>query len=139
MSPVVRNMQLKKFRKIESRFAPAMDKYAEWETNLMVVTDNNKWEIQEKIAEILESEGEFGNHVDPADIYLRVGSISPFGKENDEILKEFENVTDKILKLETASEKIELDPYRVSIDAVFLIGLGPNFCKILRFLSPKFR
>ena len=80
----------------------------------MIVTDRNKWQIQEKLAEILEKEGEEGCHVDPADIFLRVGSISPFGKEKAEILSEFETVSKNVERFDQIKTKIELDPYRVS-------------------------
>ena len=87
---------------------------AEIEADLLIVTENNKWQIQEKLAEILEQESETKNHIDPGDIYLRVGSVSPFGKEQDGFLEEFETVAKNAERFEEQKNKIELDPYKVS-------------------------
>lgn len=78
------------------------------------MTHANEWEIKEKLAEILESEREHGDHIDPGDIYLRIGSLSPFGKEKTEIVENFQETYKKYEKFLQAKDNIELDPYRVS-------------------------
>ena len=74
------------------KYEPSVETFAKWESELFVVTEANSAEIKEKLAAILEAEGEFGEHVDPAHIFLRVGALSPFGKENLEVAEKFEKI-----------------------------------------------
>ena len=97
----------RKLRSYEKKFSKTMDRMAEIEADLLIVTENNKWQIQEKLAEILEQESETKNHIDPGDIYLRVGSVSPFGKEQDGFLEEFETVAKNAERFEEQKNKIE--------------------------------
>jgi len=109
----IRQMQLRKVRKIEEKYAATVETIESWEKDLLLVTHANEWEIKEKLAEILESEQEHGDHIDPGDIYLRIGSLSPFGKEKTEIVENFEETYKKYEKFLQAKDNIELDPYRV--------------------------
>ena len=66
--------------------------------------------------------------MDPSDIFVRIGSLSPFGKENSEIVEQFDSTFKKYEKFLQAKENIELDPYRVSyfLDKTTILFINPG-------------
>ena len=95
----IRQIQLEKVAKMRKKHQPALDDFAKLEEELLVVTELNINMIKSKLAKILTEESETKEKFLPDDIYLRVGALSPFGKEKGKELEEhYQEVLDKMEK-----------------------------------------
>ena len=95
----IRQIQLEKVAKMRKKHQPALDEYAKLEEELLIVTELNVNTIKSKLAKILTQESDSKEKFMPDDIYLRVGSLSPFGKEKGKELEEhYQEVLDKMEK-----------------------------------------
>lgn len=115
----IRQIQLEKVAKMRKKHQPALDDYARLEEELFIVTELNINMIKSKLAKILTEESESKEKFLPDDIYLRVGALSPFGKEKGkEVEEHYQEVLDKMEKYKKASLSVELDPYKVVMQAI---------------------
>jgi hypothetical protein len=95
----IRQIQLEKVAKMRKKHQPALDDYAKLEEELLIVTELNINMIKSKLAKILTEESESKEKFLPDDIYLRVGALSPFGKEKGkEVEDHYQEVLDKMEK-----------------------------------------
>jgi hypothetical protein len=95
----IRQIQLEKVAKMRKKHQPALDDYSKLEEELLIVTELNINMIKSKLAKILTEESESKEKFLPDDIYLRVGALSPFGKEKGkEVEDHYQEVLDKMEK-----------------------------------------
>ena len=115
----IRQIQLEKVAKMRKKHQPALDDYAKLEEDLLIVTDLNVNRIKSKLAQILTEESEGKEKFLPDDIYLRVGSLSPFGKEKGkEVEEHYQEVLDKMEKYKEQfyePKKMKMIAYFLSI------------------------
>ena len=117
----IRQIQLEKVAKMRKKHQPALDDYAKLEEELLIVTELNINMIKSKLAKILTEESESKEKFLPDDIYLRVGALSPFGKDKGrEVEDHYQEVLDKMEKYK--------ELFYISEDS-FDLFLFITFCK----------